>query len=275
MFANDTIEYNDFGNQGAYCLSENISDDMESVVCCYFGRKTKVDKTQSQPYNMRPKKEEGAENQNVRVLSIDKCIADPSELETFKLLTQMDYQQLFAEVNLICAFFFTCEKESAGRKSPFLKFFNQKEVFDLKSFRRLGLPLKQVVKIGQPTDHLYSQDWSQFRNMKNIEVFETDLEQTLDTIIDEGQHGCVCEIDISDPPKILRLIQAQMKLSPHKNLYSEMLADSVQKQSTDVCPLLFVWNGAGASIIPWWTIRFKQAVCTRFLIAKLMKFKYL
>jgi hypothetical protein len=64
---------------------------MESVVCCYFGRKTKVDKTQSQPYNMRPKKEEGAENQNVRVLSIDKCIADPSELETFKLLTQMDY----------------------------------------------------------------------------------------------------------------------------------------------------------------------------------------
>lgn len=40
---------------------------------------------------MKLKKEEGVDTTNVRVLAIDKCIADPSDKEYLKILTQVDY----------------------------------------------------------------------------------------------------------------------------------------------------------------------------------------
>lgn len=72
-------------------LGENIADDVDVVTQCYFGRKTKADKLQQQSHNMKPKKEEGNENVNVRVIAIEKCLVDADEKETFKILTQIDY----------------------------------------------------------------------------------------------------------------------------------------------------------------------------------------
>ena len=41
---------------------------------------------------MKLKKEEGLDTTNVRVLAIEKCLADPTEKEYLKILTQVDYQ---------------------------------------------------------------------------------------------------------------------------------------------------------------------------------------
>lgn len=41
---------------------------------------------------MKMKKEEGVDTTNIRVLAIEKCIADPTEKEYLKILTQLDYQ---------------------------------------------------------------------------------------------------------------------------------------------------------------------------------------
>jgi len=41
---------------------------------------------------MKVKKEEGVDTTNIRVLAIEKCIADPTEKEYLKILTQLDYQ---------------------------------------------------------------------------------------------------------------------------------------------------------------------------------------
>ena len=53
--------------------------------------------------------------------------------------------------------------------------------------------------------------------MQNSEVIESNFDETLDTIINENQHGCVCEIDISDPKLILKLLQAKMRVSEYKS----------------------------------------------------------
>ena len=41
---------------------------------------------------MKIKKEEGVDTTNIRVLAIEKCIADPTEKEYLRILTQLDYQ---------------------------------------------------------------------------------------------------------------------------------------------------------------------------------------
>jgi len=41
---------------------------------------------------MKMKKEEGVDTTNIRLLAIEKCIADPTEKEYLKILTQLDYQ---------------------------------------------------------------------------------------------------------------------------------------------------------------------------------------
>jgi len=41
---------------------------------------------------MKMKKEEGVDTTNIRVLAIEKCIADPTEKEYLRILTQLDYQ---------------------------------------------------------------------------------------------------------------------------------------------------------------------------------------
>lgn len=107
-------------------------------------------------------------------------------------------------------------------------------------------------------------------------MVESGFDHALDTIINENQHGCVCEIDISDPKLILKLLQAKMRVSEYKSQYSDLLSDDIfSPKQMDVTPILFVWNGAGSNIIPWWTIRFKQTVCAKYLIAKLMLFRKL
>ena len=40
---------------------------------------------------MKMKKEEGVDTTNIRVLAIEKCIADPTEKEYLRILTQLDY----------------------------------------------------------------------------------------------------------------------------------------------------------------------------------------
>jgi len=45
MFYNQGIDvFSGFIGGGTYILSENVSDTMDVVVSCYFGRKTKVEK---------------------------------------------------------------------------------------------------------------------------------------------------------------------------------------------------------------------------------------
>mgnify|MGYP006969969157 CR=1 FL=1 len=124
--------------------------------------------------------------------------------------------------------------------------------------------------------HQLTTNWNVIRNMQNSEVIESHFDEALDSIIKENQHGCVCEIDISDPKLVLKLLQAKMRVSENKSQYSDLLSDDIfSPKQMDVTPILFVWNGAGANIIPWWTIRFKQTVCAKYLIAKLMLFKKL
>jgi len=53
--------------------------------------------------------------------------------------------------------------------------------------------------------------------MQNSEVIESDFDQAFESIIKENQHGVVCEIDISDPKLILKLLQAKMRVSENKN----------------------------------------------------------
>jgi hypothetical protein len=47
---------------------------------------------------------------------------------------------------------FTTEKDTVIKKSPYLKFFQKDEFPNLKAFRDLGLPLKQVVKVSALED---------------------------------------------------------------------------------------------------------------------------
>ena len=41
---------------------------------------------------MKLKKEEGVDTTNVRDLAIEKCLADPTDKDYLKILTQVDYQ---------------------------------------------------------------------------------------------------------------------------------------------------------------------------------------
>jgi hypothetical protein len=119
------------------------------VVACYLGKQFHIDKNKKSPYQWQLKDEP----KEVRYCDYEKFAANKEEKATMKVLQQLEFSYLTNQAfrsgysNQRSFVVFIAKTDLSKRKDPLLEVFTDEAIPELVDFLRLGLPIRQVVKV--------------------------------------------------------------------------------------------------------------------------------